>query len=192
MNKNQVAIVAVFLVFGVPVLLATLLHTTWFDWRPDGTRNHGELISPVIPLPVFSLAMPDGQPLEHSDLLDRWQLVHVRDGQCLEDCLEHLYWLRQVRAAQDRHQPDIGLVLISTAELTDETLAQIALLATDFRVLHGADGQYLSSYFPQPSDAQASYILDPMANIILAYEDGADPNGIRRDLRRLLTWTRRD
>ena len=192
MNKNQVAIVAVFLVFGLPVLLATLLHSTWFDWRPDGTRNHGELISPVIALPEFSLGTPDDQTLEHADLLDRWQLVHVRGGDCSEACLEHLYWLRQVRAAQDRHQPDIGLLLITTAELDAGTLEQINLLAADFRVLHGAEGQYLTSYFPQPSEAQASYILDPMANIILAYEDGADPNGIRRDLRRLLTWTRRD
>lgn len=192
MNKNQVAIVAVFLVFGLPVLLATLLHSTWFDWRPDGTRNHGELITPVIALPDFSGSGPDGETLEREQLLDRWQLVHVRDGQCNEACLEHLYWLRQVRAAQDRHQPDIGLLLITTAELDAETLDQIHLLAADFQVLHGAEGQYMSSYFPQPSDAQASYILDPMANIILAYEDGADPNGIRRDLRRLLTWTRRD
>ncbi len=192
MKKNQVAIVAVFLVFGVPVILATLLHSTWFDWRPDGTRNHGELISPVIALPDFSLAMPDQSPVERADLLERWQLVHVRSGECSEACLEHLYWLRQVRAAQDRHQPDIGLLLIATDDLSSETLEQINLLATDFRVLHGAEGQYMASYFPQPVEAQASYILDPMANIILAYEAGADPNGIRRDLRRLLTWTRRD
>ena len=191
MNKNQIAIVAVFLIFGLPVLLATLLHSTWFDWRPDGTRNHGELISPVIALPEFELAAATGRVIDRSTLEDRWQLVNVRT-QCLDDCLEDLYWLRQVRAAQDRHQPDIGLLLITSEVIAQEMLDQIALLADDFHVLHGEGGQYLTTYFPNRPETPSSYILDPMANIILAYEDGADPNGIRRDLRRLLTWTRRD
>jgi cytochrome oxidase Cu insertion factor (SCO1/SenC/PrrC family) len=36
------------------------------------------------------------------------------------------------------------------------------------------------------------YLIDPLGNIMMAYESGADPNHIRQDLKRLLTWSKLD
>lgn len=180
---NKQAIILVFLFFLTPVIIAVLLHSEWFSWQPGGTRNHGELIQPVIPLPEFD---------QRSDLLERWQLVHLRQTECDETCLEDLYWLRQVRLAQDRHQPDVGLMLITTAPLDEPTRGRIRELAEDFRIIEGGTAADLLEAFPIDESGGGSYILDPMANIILRYPADADPNGIRRDLRRLLTWTQRN
>lgn len=189
---NKQALILIFVLFTAPVVIATLLHSDWISWKPGGTRNHGELIQPVIALPEFNLVDGRGEVLTRSDLLDRWQLIHVRTEPCGDACLEDLYWLRQVRRAQDRHQPEVGLLMISAAELDRNTLDQIYRLAEDFTVVHGQAAEPLLHAFPELENYGTGYITDPMANIILGYPTDADPNGMRRDLRRLLTWTQRE
>jgi hypothetical protein len=39
-----------------------------------------------------------------------------------------------------------------------------------------------------PADIH-TYILDPLLNVILAYQTGADPTDIHKDLKRLLKWS---
>lgn len=189
---NKQVIVLIFLLFTTPVVVSILLHSEWFTWQPGGTRNHGELIQPVIALPEFDLIDARGQSLSRDDLLERWFIIHRRHASCDDQCLEDLYWLRQVRRAQDRHQPEVGLLLISPVAIDKATVNQIHELAGDFRVIHGPDADRLLEHFPPTEETVTAYITDPMANIILGYAADADPNGIRRDLRRLLTWTQRD
>ncbi len=192
MTMNRKILILVFLLFAAPVVVAILLNSQWIDWQPGSTRNHGELIQPVVPIPEFTDSHGSAATIERSDLLDRWQLIHLRDSACDDDCLRDLYWLRQVRRAQDRHQPDIGLVLISKPEVNAEIRAQIAQLADDFVIIDGATAASLTQTFPGHENMPLHYIADPMTNIILRYPGEADPNGIRKDLRRLLTWTQRD
>lgn len=189
---NRITILAIFAVFFIPVILAVLMHSQWFDWRPAETRNHGELIEPPRPLEPFELTDADGRPLRRDDLLDRWQLLHFTPGACTEDCIESLYWLRQVRRAQDRHQPEIALLLITSEPLEPAARNAINELQTDVRILDGEAGRKFAGFLPEPAKTPVSYILDPSANIILRYPPDSDFNGMRRDLGRLLTWTRTD
>lgn len=189
---NRVAITAVFVVFLLPVVLATLMHSEWFEWQPGGTRNHGELLQPVVPLEDFEIVDARGRPVSRASLQDRWQLLHYQPGTCEARCLENLYWLRQVRRAQDRHQPDVGLVHLGRETPDEAELASIAALAEDYMVLTGPTAEALIAQLPDAGVKAAYYIIDPHGNIILRYPEDSDPNGIRRDLRRLLTWTQRD
>jgi cytochrome oxidase Cu insertion factor (SCO1/SenC/PrrC family) len=36
------------------------------------------------------------------------------------------------------------------------------------------------------------YLIDPLGNIMMYYAADADPNHIRQDLKRLLTWSKLD
>lgn len=190
--NNKLALIAVFLIFLLPVVTATLMHSQWFDWQPSSMRNHGELVQPVVGLSDFQSLTVEEQPISRSDLLDRWMLVHFRAGACDEDCLEDLYWLRQVRRAQDRHQADVGLVFTGPETVGVEARAQIRDLADDFLILSGPESEGFWSQLPLGGVTAAFFILDPHGNIIMRYPEDADHNGIRRDLRRLLTWTQRD
>lgn len=190
--NNKIALIAVFLVFLVPVITATLMHSQWFDWQPGGMRNHGELVQPVVPLVDFEAATADGQTFTRENLLDRWQLVFFFDEACGEACLESLYWMRQVRRAQDRHQNDVGLVFAGTEVADEELVARILALAPDYTILAGPQKEAFWIQLPRGDVKAAYFILDPRGNIILRYPSDVDHNGIRRDLRRLLTWTQRE
>ncbi len=189
---NRTTIIAVFAVFFLPVVIAVLMHSDWFQWRPAETRNHGELIQPPHALPDFRLHGTDGRVSERADLLDHWQLLHVSAGACGEDCVETLYWMRQVRRAQDRHQPEVEITLVTNQPVATEVLSEIEALEANIRIIAAQAGRELIDMLPESESGPVSYILDPQANIILRYPDGSDFNGMRRDLRRLLTWTRTD
>ena len=40
--------------------------------------------------------------------------------------------------------------------------------------------------------AGQTYLVDPLGNIMMAYEAGSDPNHLKKDLKRLLTWSKLD
>lgn len=174
---TRTSILLLFAAFFAPVLLAVALHSEWIDWTPESSRAHGQLVEPVI-------------PLDEEQLKGKWQLVLIEPGACQEACVETMYWLRQIRTAQDRHQGDIGLLLVSGIPLEDIHREALVDLSRDIRIMEGDQAAHLIHEFPEPHPAR--YILDPDANIIMRYAEDADPNGIRRDLRRLLTWTQRN
>jgi len=189
---NRKIIVLVFAMFALPVIVAVLLNSRWVDWAPGGTRNFGELIMPVIPLPEGPWTNSDGRVIERGDLLDLWQIVHVRRSICDEACLEDLYWLRQTRQAQDRHVPEVGLLLVSETPVDAQQRDRIMALTEAYTIIDGPEAAGLIESFPDSDPEGLRYIVDPLGNIMMGYSDKADPNDIRRDLGRLLTWTQRD
>ena len=186
MNKTVPAVLALFL---APIVIAVLLNSQWLDWRPGSTRNHGELLEPAVRLPEFEVESASGVPVSRATLEGQWQLMHYRSAGCDEACLEDIYWLRQARLAQDRHVPEIGLLLVTPGQIDAEGLAQIRDLSDAFRVLQGEAGSALLPALPDAGLEAISYIVDPNGHIILRYPQDADFNGLRKDLSRLLTWT---
>lgn len=186
--KSKLTLIALFGLFLAPVLIAVVLNSQWVDWRASPDRSHGELIEPVQPIGAFTLTATDGQTLSLDDLTGRWQLVHEITGDCNEDCRQRLFMMRQIRAAQDRHIPNVGLMLLADQPLSDELHGQVTALDPSFVIFDNAAGRELSARFPG-NDEQFFYIVDPAGNIIERFETTADPTGIRKDLHRLLTWT---
>jgi len=186
---NKTTLLAVLALFLTPIVIAVLLNSQWLDWRPGSTRNHGELLEPAVRLPEFELTTASGETVTRETLDGQWQLLHYRTAGCNEACLEALYWMRQIRLAQDRHQPEVGLMLITPGEVDERTIDEIHALAPDYRVVDGEAGSTLVPALPDPGLEAISYIVDPRGHIILRYPQDADFNGMRRDLSRLLTWT---
>lgn len=186
---KKATISAVLALFLAPVVIAILLNSQWLDWRPDSTRNYGELLQPAVRLPEFELQTASGDTVTRETLADQWQLLHYRAAGCNEACLEDLYWMRQIRLGQDRHQPEVALMFMTPGEVSDETLAEIHDLADDYRVFASDAGSALAPALPDAGLEAISYIVDPKGHIILRYPQDADLNGMRRDLSRLLTWT---
>lgn len=182
-------IVVVLALFLAPVILAVLLNSEWLDWRPGSTRNHGELLEPAVRLPEFTSKTAFGETVTRDSLEGQWQLLHYRSAGCNEACLEDLYWLRQIRLAQDRHQPEIALMFVTPGEVEGRAIDEIHELADDYRIFTGEAGRPISEAMPDAGLEAISYIVDPRGHIILRYPQDADFNGMRRDLSRLLTWT---
>jgi len=189
--KNKLVLIALFALFFAPMLVAVVLHSEWVSWRAAPDKAHGELIEPVVALGSFDQADADGTPRGLQDLIDRWQLLLVAHGQCRADCLESARLMHNIRLAQDRHMDEVGLVMLNTGQLTRATRRRIAELDPTWLLFDGEAARALARRLPEPADG-AVYIVDPKANIIERFGPGADLNGVRKDLDRLLTWTLRE
>jgi len=189
--KSKLTLIALFALFFAPMLVAVLLHSEWVDWRAAPDKAHGELVAPVVPLGEFELADARGDIRTRGDLKGQWQLAFIAPGRCGTDCLETAGLMHNIRLAQDRRASQVGLLFVSSTELEDNLREKITALDPSWLVFEGEAADELITRFPSPA-AGSFYIVDPEANIMERFVPGADLNGVRKDLDRLLTWTVRE
>lgn len=189
--KSKMTLIVLFALFFTPILVAVLLHSEWVDWRAAPEKAHGELVSPVVPLGAFELRDAGGEARSLDDLLGRWQLVYIAPPRCGPECLETAGLMRNIRLAQDRRAPEAGLVLLTTGALDDTTHQRITRLDPAWLLFDDEAGRALIQRLPSRVPG-TFYIVDPEANIMECFAPGADLNGVRKDLDRLLTWTVRE
>lgn len=189
--KPKVTLILLFALFLAPILVAVVLNSKWVDWDPAPERSHGELIDPVVPLPAFELTGADGRALTRDEFSERWILLQVEPGACDAACEERAYLMRQIRASQNRHIPDVALLLLTGAVPDPATVERVKALDPVFRVAGGPGAEALRAAIPGVEQG-GFYIVDPDGNIMERFGLDADPTGVRKDLRRLLTWTVRE
>ena len=159
----RLALVIIASLFILPLALAWLMYSGVIDYDPVETRH--------------------------------WVILYALPAPCRESCLEDATSLRQVYRAAGRNQSRLRLLLLGdTKSDIDERLEMISVdfhRATDKRRLLAPElGRVASS---QGADVAGSvYLIDPLGNIMLFYAAGFDPNDLKKDLKRLLTWSKLD
>lgn len=100
-KKNKIAIIALVVVFVLPVILAKVaLENDWFN---KAATNRGELLSPPID---FSSDFADLPPL--------WRLVYVLPENCDVTCKNALYAMGQIHIALGKHMDRVEPLIITT------------------------------------------------------------------------------
>ena len=191
-------------VFFAPLALAFLLYYGLSGWRPSGSTNHGELISPPRPLPSVSLPTPGGAPLPAETWRGKWTLLYVGDGRCDGRCRAALTLMRQTRLALNKDMTRVQRVFLATGNCCDR--AYLAAEHPGLAVALGDNeaGAQLLAAFPdaQPAtegsardssrsaDADHSgviYVIDPLGNLMMRHLPQPPPaEGLLEDLRKLL------
>jgi len=171
MNKRRLQFLLIVLAFLLPAVVALLLQTRWFHWEPTVTRNHGDLIEPVIALGASGDAsvVSDGH---------RWSVLVRVPQSCDAGCERWLALLGRVREAQGKE------------------MDRVQMLAWPPGDEHSLKPPWATW---RPSSAQAAalglgegqvVLIDPLGNAMLRYRAEADPTGVRKDVAHLLRWTK--
>lgn len=175
------------LVCAAPVLASYFMY---YVVRPEGRRNHGELIEPQRPMPA-ALSGTDlaGQPVTVASLRDQWLLVSVAGGACAAQCEQHLYLQRQLREGlgKDKERLDWVWLVPDNVPVREElrpALQQAKVVRVDAvqlaQWLAPAPGQQLADHL---------YVVDPMGNWMMRFPanvDKASAPKVRKDLERLM------
>ncbi len=185
--RTQVwVLVAIF--FG-PLLAAFILYYGMGSWRPHGSTNKGELITPVRPLPEVELPAAADEPFSTQDFHGKWTLVYVGDGQCDERCREALVLTRQTRLALSKDMDRVQRLLLVSNNCCDRTYLQTEHPDLRTASIDNQAGQNLLSQFPEGSDASQQgriYIVDPLGNLMMSYAPDAPRKGLLDDMKKLL------
>jgi hypothetical protein len=177
---------AVLLVCASPVIAS---YFTYYVIRPEGRRNHGELINLQRTLPTLEVSKLNGEKVALNSLKGQWLLVSVADAACDEACQKHLYFQRQLRESLGKEKDRIDWVWLATGDApVDDKLMPALSQATVLR----ANQQSISEWLQPAAGRQLPehlYVIDPMGNWMMRFPPGIDLASAakaKKDLDRLL------
>lgn len=176
-NRNRLALLAIFALFFGGMLVAGLLRFS--GWRPDGMKNHGELLDPPGDLRQVVPVQLDGSEYRWNPRDRMWRIVVVAPRGCAAPCARLSRDLELVRELFAQRADHVHLLWIG--DFPAEGLRTPAL-----RQLR--DDAALRAALPRLDDPKGMpvYVIDPNGFVILRYAPGFDPGHLRTDLSRLL------
>ena len=170
-SRKQIWILVV--LFFAPLALAFLLYYGG-GWRPSGSTNKGELISPPRPLP--------GVSAWHG----KWTLVYVGDGRCDERCRAALVLTRQTRLALNADMTRVQRIFLATGHCCDRTYLAAEHPDLGVQQVDNDAGAALLLAFPDVASGSI-YIVDPLGNLMMRHAPSAGlSKDLLEDLRKLL------
>jgi cytochrome oxidase Cu insertion factor (SCO1/SenC/PrrC family) len=202
----RLALLIIAAMFLLPLLLAWLMYSGSLDFKPGSTRNLGTLVEPPVPIDWTVTVMLSGEAklaarLEQSIGVfdEHWVILQPVPADCDDSCLKNVSNLRQIHRASGRQQSRIRLALLLEESSPAEQVQSLLAVYPQFHLIRDPSGplwealtgiqQNLSG---QAGPARGVYMIDPLGNIMLYYAAGSDPNHIKQDLKRLLTWSKLD
>jgi hypothetical protein len=190
----RVSLVVIAALFVLPLAAAWLMYSGVIDFEPGDTRNLGELVEPPVPVDLDGLVPADPARDPTRELPRHWAIVHVVPADCGPDCEATVTALRQVYVAAGRNQSRLRILLLDGP--TDAIdAARLEAIHPGFLLASDGDGRMLDALAAIAGNvdpAGHTYLLDPLGNIMMLYRAGYDPNDLKKDLKRLLTWSKLD
>jgi len=188
LSRQKITLLGIFALFIGPVILVMLMRSSWWQYQPASLKNQGHLVQP----PVY-LALNKTQGNDR-----RWLILHVLDQPCGKACIEHVTALRQIHRAAGRNREHLAVVLLDKTDAEPGLWPRLESIYPEFELLADPAATALKTLATinakvakstGHSDSIHTYILDPMLNVILAYGVNSGPNGIHKDLKRLMRWS---
>lgn len=196
-TANRMKLLAILALFALPLGLAALMFSGQLPLFSGETVNRGKLIQPPFPLD-WSSASASSDLQSINELEGNWVILLPLPETCAEDCLKKLVGLRQVHRASGREQQRIRLVLLTGSPVTEESRQRILEIYAQFTLLTDPNQvlfpvlQTLNGQHQLNTHNLTSYLVDPLGNIMMAYDMDDSETRMSKDLKRLLTWSKQD
>ena len=179
-RRNRNMLLALFVVFFGGMLLAGLLRFS--GWRPEGTKNKGELLQPYGDLREYAPTLANGATYGWKDEPRIWRIVAMPrdcDTTRAAECVRMLadfdkVWRLMTKDADRVH------VLWAGA------MPPGAVVPEEVRMVRADDGLRAGLVRWDDAGGDAAWLVDPNGFVVLRYAPGFDPGDLRTDLARLL------
>jgi len=181
---NRVQLLMILAVFVAPI-------TGAFLYKPKAFNNYGDIYSPVRPVANLVMNGPNGV-VELDSFRRQWVFLVTANAKCSDACEKNLHKIRQLRFMQNNDMVRIRTVFMHT-QLVPEVAAD---LATKYSPMEAYDVPFVDydewttilklPNAPKEAQRDRFYIIDPAGNLMMSYPATADPNMIKKDIKRLL------
>ena len=173
-GRRQLLLIAA--AFAAPLLIAMLLRG--LGWEPVASRNHGTLVQPPFDISELAITRQDGSAYQWQPLEARFHLLVRQDGACDAGCAQLADMLHRVWAAQGRQAERLDVLWLGGAPPEP----------TRFRHWVGLQpSAALEAVLAEHGVADAGLLMvDPNGFVMMRYEEGFDPSGLRLDIKRLI------
>jgi len=175
-RDGRIKMLLIMAVCASPVVLGTL---AFFFYKPESTTNYGSFILPQ--RPAAGLEAFRG----------KWVMLTVDAAICDEHCAKRLYLIRQLRLTQGKEKDRIERVLIlSNPGPARFAAEQVDALEKVHEGLHQVTMDQAQRLQLLGQDDKAIYLVDPLGNLMMRFPEDPDPSRMKKDLSKLLKWSR--
>ncbi|SEN61927.1 hypothetical protein SAMN05428959_102635 [Duganella sp. CF517] len=185
---------AVLAVCAAPLIASYFMY---YVVKPKGgVTNYGTLIDPRLhPIPPMASTTLDGKPATLDNYKGKWIMLKVGPSECLQQCQDQLFAMRQLRTMQGKEMERIERVWMIT---DGEPLDTVLMRVNDGTRMLRAPAAVIDKWLPldkaAPADNVADhvYLIDPLGNLMMRFPKGAvssDTEKVRKvhkDLYKLL------
>jgi hypothetical protein len=171
-------------VFVAPIVAALF-------YKPTKFNNYGDIYSPA--RPVSNLVMQGGGgEVEMDSLRRQWIFLTVANTACSADCENNILKMRQLRFMQNNNMKRIRTVFLHTG-LDESVASDLAAKYSPVESYRADNAEFIRwtrilklEQAPQEANNDRLYIIDPAGNLMMSYPPSADPNLMKKDIKRLL------
>lgn len=187
---SRLKLTLVLSLFIGPLVIAWVWYFNAEQWQPSLGANHGELLDPIISLQDISAKDAAGGAFGLAQLERRWSLLIPLHGDCEANCIETLHNTRQIRLSLGKDISRLQRVLIVsdftalTAELLEQHPDLLVITAS------GLLEQIKTTMDKDMRIGGGYYLTDPLANLVLYFDNQLKPKLVLEDLKRLLKASR--
>ncbi|MEV4779855.1 SCO family protein [Burkholderia sp. LMU1-1-1.1] len=166
---------AVLAVCAAPLIASYFMY---YVVKPKGgVTNYGTLIDPrLYPIPPMASTTLDGKPATLDDYKGKWIMLKVGPSECLQECQDQLFAMRQLRTMQGKEMERIERVWMIT---DSEPLDTVLMRVNDGTRMLRAPAAVIDKWLPldktAPADKVADhvYLIDPLGNLMMRFPKGA-------------------
>lgn len=184
MTRQRLVLLGLVLAFAAPFVIGWGLFAG--GWRPDDPATHGTLVTPPrgLDLAAWRLAGSDSSPDN-----GQWVLALMVRGECAAPCRDALYLMRQIESTQAREASRIQRVVLADDPAPASLAEAVAAIGRTQLWLGALTGLARGLPGEPAGDGQLLAIIDPLGNLMMVYPGSFDPDGVRRDIERLLKFS---
>ncbi len=191
-QKQHLTGLGIILIFALPLVFAWVGYQHQ-DLLPKGTTNHGQLINPPIYGDEMVLTEHHGKTFTLNRFHGKWLLFYLNTAPCRGVCKKQLQYLQQIQIALGKDRDRLQELYISPVKKELEILrGHFRSRAPNLRFAFTKPSAQLAFFHAVNSRAQKNtqrpriYLVDPLGNIMMAYEADVAPQDILKDVKKLL------
>lgn len=204
-------------VLAVTIAPVIASYVMYYGVKPEGRTNYGDFVEPQVTAlslrvsPVvtpkaesaFLAVQQDSRTRRELTTLGAWQgrwlMVRIGPSECSDACKQELWLMRQIRLTTGRERERVERIWM----VTDQGMPDAGLLAEHeglwvvrLAATPPAD-QLIANWLSIASQsvsrnngASNIWVVDPLGNLMMRFPDNPDPNGMKKDINRLLKASR--
>lgn len=170
---------AVLAVCAAPLIASYFMY---YVVKPKGgVTNYGTLIDPRLhPIPPMASTTLDGKPATLDDYKGKWIMLKVGPSECLQECQDQLFAMRQLRTMQGKAMERVERVWMIT---DNEPLDTVLMRVNDGTRMLRAPAAVIDKWLPLDKSAGSVngadkvsdhvYLIDPLGNLMMRFPKGA-------------------
>ncbi len=187
--NNRIKFLLIVLVFLIPFIIAFMIMDDYAEDKEWDTTNYGKLLNPILNIDNIDLETLDNTITNTSHFNGKWNLIYSLKKKCDKACLANIYLLRQVNIALGKDANRLNRTFIPSINTSNDSIKNISINYPDLIIIKNKPDK-IHGLINSFSNNNSIFLVDPIGNVILMYEDKFEGKKLLKDIKKLFKLSR--